>query len=36
MKNSFKNVATTEDNPKWTNLISRQKPLYKRGNDMRS
>ena len=36
MKNSFKNVATTEENPKWLNLISRQKSLYKRGNDMRS
>ena len=33
---NFKDVAATPNNPKWKNMISRNKPLYSRGNDIRS
>ena len=36
MKNSFNKLATTSDNPKWNNIISREHPLYSRNNDIRS
>lgn len=36
MKNSFKEVAMNEKNPKWNNAISRITPLYSRNNDIRS
>ena len=36
MKNSFKDVAATENNPKWKNLISREENLYSRNNDIRT
>ena len=35
MKNSFKNLSANLDNPKWNNIISRQKPLYSRAMDTR-
>ena len=36
MKNSLKNQATTQENPKWNNVIKRENELYSRGNDIRS
>lgn len=36
MKNILGNVATTENNPKWNNIIKRENELYSRGNDIRS
>lgn len=36
MKNSFIEVATNENNPKWKKVIKREKNLYSRGNDIRS
>lgn len=36
MKNLFENVAMTEKNEKWSNVIKREKELYKRNNDIRS
>ena len=36
MKDSLKNQATTEKNPKWNNVIKRENDLYSRGNDIRS
>ena len=36
MKNSFVEVAANERNPKWQNIIKRNKPLYKKENDIRS
>ena len=33
---NFRDVAATPNNPKWKNMISRSKPLYSRGNDIRS
>ena len=36
MKDILKNVATTENNPKWNNIIKRENELYTRGNDIRS
>lgn len=36
MKNILSNVATTEINPKWNNIIKRENELYSRGNDIRS
>lgn len=36
MKDILKNVATTESNPKWNNIIKRENELYTRGNDIRS
>lgn len=32
----FKNYAANENNPNWNNIISREQPLYKRNNDIRS
>ena len=36
MRNLFEKVAATEKNEKWTNIIKREKELYKRNNDIRS
>ena len=36
MKNSFKDFAANENNPKWNNMIKREKELYSRNNDIRS
>lgn len=36
MKDSFKSVSATQDNPKWEELIKRANPLYLRNNDLRS
>lgn len=36
MKDSFKSVSATQDNPKWEELIKRANPLYSRNNDLRS
>lgn len=36
MRNLFENVAMTEKNEKWNNIIKREKELYKRNNDIRS
>jgi dGTPase len=36
MKDSFKSVSATQDNPKWKELIKRANPLYLRNNDLRS
>ncbi len=36
MNKTFENYAATETNPKWINMISREYPLYPRGNDIRS
>ena len=36
MINKFINVQASDTNPKWKNMISRETPLYKRDNDMRS
>ncbi len=36
MRDSFKNVSATENNPKWNNIISRKEELYSRKNDIRS
>lgn len=36
MENSFKNYSANEDNPKWQNMIKREKEIYKRKNDLRS
>lgn len=36
MENSFKNYSANEDNPKWQNMIKREKGIYKRKNDLRS
>lgn len=36
MRDVLKNVAATEDNPKWNNIIKRENLLYSRGNDIRS
>ena len=36
MKDILKNVAATEKNQKWENIIKREKKLYSRGNDIRS
>ena len=36
MKDSLKNVAANENNPKWNNIIKRETDLYSRGNDIRS
>ena len=36
MKDSFKSCAANEENPKWSNMIKREKPLYLRNNDIRS
>ena len=36
MENKFKDYAANEKNPKWENMIKREKEIYKRENDMRS
>ncbi len=36
MKENFKNYAATENNPNWEKIISREKSLYSRNNDIRS
>ena len=36
MRDSLKNVAMNESNPKWNSVIRRKKELYSRGNDIRS
>ena len=36
MDKAFTNYAATEQNPKWQNIISRERPLYSRKNDIRS
>ena len=36
MENKFKNYAANENNPKWENIIKREKEIYKRENDIRS
>lgn len=36
MRDVLKNVAATENNPKWDNIIKRENLLYSRGNDIRS
>lgn len=36
MKNSFKDCAANEQNPKWNNLIKRETELYSRNNDIRT
>lgn len=36
MRDSFKSVAANSNNPKWENMISRKRKLYKRANDIRS
>ena len=36
MRNSLKDQATTQENPKWNNVIKRENELYPRGNDIRS
>lgn len=33
---NFEKVAATELNPKWNNMIMREKPIYKKSSDMRS
>ena len=36
MRDSFKNYAANEKNPKWENLIKREGKLYQRNNDIRT
>ncbi len=36
MRNSFFNCRASEENPKWKNMIKREKELYPRNNDLRS
>ena len=36
MENKFKDYAANESNPKWENMIRREKEIYKRENDVRS
>lgn len=36
MENKFKNYAANEENPKWGNMVKREKEIYKRENDIRS
>lgn len=36
MVNKFKDCAANENNPKWGNMIRREKGIYKRENDIRS
>lgn len=36
MKDSFREVSTCKNNPKWENIISREMLLYSRNNDIRS
>ena len=36
MENKFKKYSANEDNPKWKNIIKREKEIYKRKDDIRS
>lgn len=36
MENKFKDYAANEQNPKWENMIKREKEIYKRKSDIRS
>ncbi len=36
MRNEFEKDAANENNPKWENIIKREKEIYKRKNDIRS
>ena len=36
MRDILENYAANENNPKWSTIITREKPLYKRDNDVRS
>ena len=36
MKNKFKDYAATEENPRWENMIKREKEIYKKEKDLRS
>lgn len=36
MNKTFENYAAGETNPKWKTMISRERPLYSRNNDIRS
>ena len=36
MKNKFKDYAANENNPKWKNMIKREKEIYRRQGDLRS
>ena len=36
MRDKFKKYAASEENPKWENMIKREKDIYKRENDIRS
>jgi len=36
MEKKFKDYAANENNPRWENMIKREKEIYKRGNDIRS
>ena len=36
MRNEFNQCAANENNPKWENIIKREKAIYKRENDIRS
>ena len=36
MKNKFECYSANENNPKWENMIKREKEMYKRENDLRS
>ena len=36
MRDSLKSVSANSNNPKWENMIKREKELYSRGNDIRS
>lgn len=36
MENKFKDYAARENNPKWENMIKREKEIYKRENDIRT
>lgn len=36
MKNEFEKYAANKNNPKWENIIKREKEIYKRKNDIRS
>jgi len=36
MEKKFKDYAANENNPKWENIIKREKEIYKRENDIRS
>ena len=35
MENKFKDYAANEKNPKWLNMIEREKEIYKRNKDIR-